>query len=71
MYAFYKEERSVSFYADKMFLTPKHLSTLVKEVSGKTAGEWIDSLVILEAKAMLLSLIHIYMCIRDSVISLR
>ena len=50
-----KEERSVSYYADKMFLTPKHLSTVVKEVSGKTAGEWIDSLVILEAKAMLKS----------------
>ena len=55
VYEFYKEERSVSFYADKMFLTPKHLSTMVKEVSGKTAGEWIDSLVILEAKAMLKS----------------
>ena len=55
VYEFYKEERSVSFYADKMFLTPKHLSTVVKEVSGKTAGDWIDSLVILEAKAMLKS----------------
>lgn len=51
----YKEERSVSFYADKMFLTPKHLSTVVKEVSGKTASEWIDSLVVLEAKVMLKS----------------
>ena len=51
----YKNERSVSFYADKMFLTAKHLSTVVKEVSGKTAGEWIDSLVILEAKALLKS----------------
>ena len=47
----YKEERSVAYYAGKMFLTPKHLSTVVKEVSSKTAGEWIDSLVILEAKA--------------------
>ncbi len=55
VYEFYKQERSVSYYADKMFLTPKHLSTVVKEVSGKTAGEWIDSLVILEAKAMLKS----------------
>lgn len=51
----YKEERSVSFYADKMLLTAKHLSAVVKEVSGKTAGEWIDSLVILEAKALLKS----------------
>lgn len=51
----YKENRSVSYYADKMFLTAKHLSTVVKDVSGKTAGEWIDSLVILEAKALLKS----------------
>lgn len=51
----YKEERSVSYYADKLFLTAKHLSTVVKEVSGRTAGEWIDSLVILEAKALLKS----------------
>ena len=47
--------RSVSFYSNKMFLTAKHLSTVVKEVSGKTASEWIDSLVILEAKALLKS----------------
>ncbi len=51
----YKQERSVSFYADKLFLTSKHLSTVVKEISGKTAGEWIDSLVVLEAKALLKS----------------
>ena len=52
---FRKEKRSVSYYADKMFLTAKHLSTVVKEISGKTAGEWIDSLVVLEAKALLKS----------------
>lgn len=52
---YYKENRSVSFYAEKMFLTSKHLSTVVREVSGKTAGEWIDSLVMLEAKALLKS----------------
>lgn len=51
----YKEERSVSYYADKMFLTAKHLSTVVKEISGRTAGDWIDSLVVLEAKALLKS----------------
>ena len=34
-------------------LTPKHLSGVVKEVSGKTVREWIDELVILEAKALL------------------
>lgn len=51
----YKEKRSVSYYADKLCLTAKHLSSVVKEVSGKTAGEWIDNFVILEAKALLKS----------------
>lgn len=49
----YQLERSVKFYADQLCLTPKHLSGVVKEVSGKTVGEWIDELVILEAKALL------------------
>ncbi len=47
------KERSLSFYADKLFLTPKYLSKLVKSVSGKSAHEWIDSFVILEAKNLL------------------
>lgn len=49
----YQSERSVKFYADQLCLTPKHLSGVVKEVSGKTVGEWVDELVILEAKALL------------------
>lgn len=49
----YQAERSVRFYADRLCLTPKHLSGVVKEVSGKTVGEWIDDFVILEAKALL------------------
>lgn len=51
----YKNERSVTFYADKLCITPKYLSFISKEVSGVTAGEWIDQYVILEAKALLKS----------------
>jgi AraC-like DNA-binding protein len=51
----YKNKRSVAFYAEKLYLTPKHLSGVVKEVSNRTAGEWIDSYVVLEAKALLKS----------------
>ncbi|MCD7901620.1 MAG: helix-turn-helix domain-containing protein [Bacteroides sp.] len=51
----YKKERSVNYYARELFLTPKHLSSVVKEVSGKTAGEWIDNFVIFEAKSLLKS----------------
>ncbi|MDL2304780.1 helix-turn-helix domain-containing protein [Bacteroides sp. OttesenSCG-928-D19] len=51
----YKRERSVNFYAKNLYLTPKHLSSVVKEISGKTAGEWIDTFVIFEAKSLLRS----------------
>lgn len=48
-----KRERNVSFYAAKLNITPKYLSSVVKEVSGKTAAKWIDESVILEAKSLL------------------
>lgn len=50
---YHTKERNLSFYADKLFLTPKYLSKLIKSVSGKSAHEWIDSFVILEAKNLL------------------
>ena len=49
----FKQERSVEWYSNKMCLTPKHLSEVVKQVSGRTAGQWITSLVIIEIKSML------------------
>lgn len=49
----YREHRNVQFYADLLFVTPKHLTETVKEVTGKTAGEWIDDAVVLEAKVLL------------------
>lgn len=45
--------RNVGFYADKLCLTPKYLSKLIKTASGKSAPEWIDAYVILEAKNLL------------------
>lgn len=47
------EERSVSFYAEKLHLTPKYFSTVIKEASGKTAGEWINEMLLLESKVRL------------------
>ncbi len=49
----YKEHRSVSFYAKKLCITPKYLTTLIKRISGKSVSEWIDSYVVLEAKTLL------------------
>ncbi|MDE6065570.1 MAG: helix-turn-helix domain-containing protein [Duncaniella sp.] len=51
----YMRERTVSYYADRLYVTPKHLSAVLKEVSEKTAGEWIDQRVIVEAKMLLRS----------------
>lgn len=48
-----KRERNVGFYARQLNITPKYLSSVVKEVSGKTAARWIDESVILEAKTLL------------------
>lgn len=47
------QEQQVSFYAQKLHLTPKYFSTLIKQVSGKTAGEWINEMLLLEAKVRL------------------
>lgn len=51
----YKRERKVLFYADRLHLSAGYLSTIIKRYSGKSAAEWIDSYVILEAKALLRS----------------
>lgn len=49
----FRENRSVMFYANEMCLSPKHLSRVIKEVSGNSASEWIDVYVVMEAKRLL------------------
>ena len=46
-------ERGMAFYADKLCLTHKYLSKLIKQASGRSAPDWIDEFVILEAKNLL------------------
>lgn len=46
-------ERTLDFYAEKLFISPKYLSRIIKEATGRSAAEWIDEFVILEAKNML------------------
>lgn len=52
---FHNRERRIDFYADQLHLTPKYLSRVIKNYSGKSAAEWIDDYVILTAKALLKS----------------
>lgn len=49
----HRTERSVAFYAGKLFISPKYLSLVVKEHTGRSAAQIIDSFVILEAKSLL------------------
>lgn len=49
----FRNERSVAYYADKLCVSPKHLSSVSKEITQHTAGTLIDLYVIMEAKTML------------------
>lgn len=51
----YREERLIQYYAGRLCITPKYLSKLVKEHTGRAATDWIEQHVILEARAMLQS----------------
>ena len=48
-------EREVRFYADRLCITPRYLSTVVQNVTGTTAKAIVDRHVMLEIKAMLKS----------------
>ena len=51
----YRKEHSVKFYADMICLTSKYLSSVIYEISGKHASDWIHEYIVLEAKAFLKS----------------
>lgn len=48
-----KEKHVVTFYAEKLFITPQYLSLILKELTGKSANKWIDDALIVEAKILL------------------
>ena len=54
----YRVHRDVGFYADKMNISAKYMTTLVKKASGKSAIQWIEDYVILDAKAQLSSTVN-------------
>ena len=49
----YMIEREVAWYAQALSLTPKYLSEVVKTVSGRTVGQWISIMVVMEIKSLL------------------
>lgn len=51
----FKKERFMDFYAKELGITGKHLGRTIKAQTGFTASEWLDRMVILEAKVLLKS----------------
>ncbi len=49
----FREQKSLSFYAEALFVTPKHLTETVKEVSKRTAGDIINLFLLQAAKIQL------------------
>jgi len=49
----YKNNRSVQFYADKLNLTPKYLSTAIKRTTGRPILNWIHEAILIDAKMLL------------------
>lgn len=51
----YTFERSVQFYARRLFISPKYFAQMIYKESGKHAKDWIRDFVIKDAKTMLKS----------------
>lgn len=50
-----REQRQVAYYADKLCVTPRHLTMTLQRILGRSAKEWIDDYVTLEIKILLRS----------------
>lgn len=50
---YHNKHHELSFYADQLNITAKHLSTTIKAFCGKTAAEILDSYILMEAKNLI------------------
>lgn len=53
LHQYYLLEKSVNFYADQLKLSPKYLTTLIRQRTGKSISKVITELVIIKAKTYL------------------
>lgn len=54
----YQTQHEVSFYADKLCLSMRYFSSVVRDSSGKTPSQWIANALLNEAKRLLLETDH-------------
>lgn len=50
MSEFAPEHHTIDFYASRLCLTPRYMSTIVRQVSGKSAKQWIDDALVTRIK---------------------
>ena len=48
-----QHEHHIDFYASRLCISPRYMSTLIKKVSGKPAKQWIDEAIIARIKVAL------------------
>ena len=51
----FKSEHTTGYYSDQLCVTDKYLSSVIKKITGNTAGFWIDYYLTCEAKTLLAS----------------
>lgn len=51
----YRAHHDVNYYAGRLSVTPKHLTTITRRVSGKSAKELIDEYIVMQLKLTLTS----------------
>ena len=51
---FAPEHHTIDFYASRLCITPRYLSTLIKQASGRSAKQWIDEALVTRIKIDLL-----------------
>ncbi len=53
LYSNFLQHHDVRFYASRSGVSPKYFSTIIRRNSGKTPSEWIETVIISEAKNLL------------------
>ena len=47
---FASEHHTIDYYASRLCITPRYMSTIIKQVSGRSAKQWIDDALVIRIK---------------------
>jgi AraC-like DNA-binding protein len=49
----YLQHHEIAWYAERLCLTPKYFSSVIRESTGKSAAQWIDEVLVVHSKRLL------------------